>query len=141
GVDREIRVSLNPDRLLALGITAGDVSAQLRVTNVDVAGGKSEIGGRQQTIRALASAVTVERLAATPVTLPGGRKVRLDEIGTVTDSHEEPKNFARLNGLEVVGFNISRAKGASDVVVAELVDAKVAELSAKYPDVKMRKVD
>ena len=41
GVDREIRVALDPDRLLALGITAGDVSRQLRATNVDVAGGKS----------------------------------------------------------------------------------------------------
>ncbi len=141
GVDREIRVSLNPDRLLALGITAGDVSNQLRVTNVDVSGGKSEIGGRQQTIRALASAITVERLAATPVTLPGGRKVRLDEIGAVTDSYEEPKYFARLNGQEVVGFNISRAKGASDVVVAELVDKRIAELMAGYPNVKVAKVD
>jgi multidrug efflux pump subunit AcrB len=141
GVDREIRVSLNPNRLLALGITAGDVNNQLRVTNVDVAGGKSEIGGRQQTIRALASAITVERLAATPITLPGGRKVRLDEIGAVTDSYEEPKYFARLNGQEVVGFNISRSKGESDVVVAELVDAKIAELSKKYPDVRLSKVD
>jgi hydrophobe/amphiphile efflux-1 (HAE1) family protein len=141
GVDREIRVSLNPDRLLALGVTAGDVSNQLRITNVDVAGGKSEIGGRQQSIRALASAVTVERLAATPITLPGGRRVRLDELGTVTDSYEEPKHFARLNGQEVVGFNISRAKGASDVVVAELVDKKVAELMASHPNVKVSKVD
>jgi len=141
GVDREIRVSLNPDRLLALGITAGDVSNQLRVTNVDVAGGRSEIGGRQQTIRALASAVTVERLAGTAITLPGGRKVRLDQIGTVTDSYEEPKYFARLNGQEVVGFNISRATGESDVIVAELVDAKVAELAKRFPDVKISKVD
>jgi hydrophobe/amphiphile efflux-1 (HAE1) family protein len=141
GVEREIRVSLDPSRLLSLGITAGDVSNQLRITNVDVAGGKSEIGGRQQSIRALASAVTVERLAATPITLPGGRRVRLDELGTVTDSYEEPRHFARLNGQEVVGFNISRAKGASDVVVAELVDQKIAEVMARYPNVKVSKVD
>jgi len=141
GVDREIRVSLNPDRLLALGITAGDVSTQLRITNVDVAGGKSEIGGRQQTIRALASAVTVERLAATAITLPGGRKVRLDQVGSVIDSYKEPKLFARLNGQEVVGFNISRAKGASDVVVAKLVDAKIADMMAHYPNVTVAKVD
>ena len=128
GVDREIRISLNPDQLLALNITAGDVNAQLLATNVDLAGGKAELGGSEQTIRALASATTVERLAATPITLPGGRKVRLDELGEVRDSYKEPKNFARLNGKEVVGFNISRAKGKSDVDVANLVDAKIAEL-------------
>jgi hydrophobe/amphiphile efflux-1 (HAE1) family protein len=127
GVEREIRVSLDPD--------------QLGATNVDLAGGTAEIGGSQQTIRALASAKTVERLASTPISLPGGRKVRLDELGRVLDTHEEPKNFARLNGEEVVGFSISRAKGASDVVVAENVDAEIAKLSELYPHVHLRKVD
>ena len=141
GVEREIRVALIPDRLLALGITAGDVSRQLRATNVDVAGGKSEIGGSEQSIRALASAQTVERLAATTITLPGGRKVRLDELGKVSDSYEEPKTFARFDGQEVVGFNISRAKGASDVVVAQLIDKKIAELHSRHPDVKLQTVN
>jgi hydrophobe/amphiphile efflux-1 (HAE1) family protein len=141
GVDREIRVSLDPDRLLALGITAGDISRQLRATNVDVAGGKAEIGGSQQTIRALASAVTVDRLASTPITLPGGRKVRLDELGAVEDTFEEPQFFARLNGEEVVGFNISRGKGASDVDVAERVDAKIADILKQHPNLKLHKVD
>ncbi|MGF1622064.1 MAG: efflux RND transporter permease subunit [Rhodomicrobiaceae bacterium] len=141
GVDREIRISLDPDRLLALGITPGEVNRQLSATNVDLAGGKAEIGGNQQTIRALASASTVDLLASTPITLPGGRKVRLDELGRVLDTYEEPKYFARFNGEEVVGFNISRAKGASDVVVGERVDAKVAELLDNHPDVELRKVD
>jgi hydrophobe/amphiphile efflux-1 (HAE1) family protein len=141
GVDREIRISLDPDRLLALGITPGEVNRQLSATNVDLAGGKAEIGGNQQTIRALASAATVDLLASTPITLPGGRKVRLDELGRVLDTYEEPRYFARFNGEEVVGFNISRAKGASDVVVGERVDAKVAELLENHPDVELRKVD
>jgi hydrophobe/amphiphile efflux-1 (HAE1) family protein len=141
GVDREIRVSLDPDRLLSLGITAGDVSRQLRATNIDVAGGKAEIGGSQQAIRALASALTVDRLASTPITLPGGRKVRLDELGTVQDTFKEPQFFARLNGEEVVGFNISRGKGASDVEVAARVDDKIAEILKHHPNLTLRKVD
>ncbi|HKJ62557.1 MAG TPA: efflux RND transporter permease subunit, partial [Hyphomicrobiales bacterium] len=141
GVDREIRVALDPDRLLALDITAGDVSQQLRATNVNVAGGTAEFGGRQQAIRALASVETVERLAATPITLPGGRKVRLDELGTVKDTYKEPKYFARVNGEEVVGFNISRAKGESDVDVSDRVDAAIADLTKRYPEVRLAKVD
>ena len=43
GVDREIRVELDPDRLLALGITAADVNRQLRATNVDLAGGTRRV--------------------------------------------------------------------------------------------------
>jgi hydrophobe/amphiphile efflux-1 (HAE1) family protein len=141
GVNREVRVSLDPNRLLALGITAGDVSLQLRATNMDIAGGKSEIGGSEQTIRALAGAMTIEHLAATPISLPGGRKVRLDELGTIRDGGEEAKFFTTLNGQEVVGFQISRASGASDVVVAKLVAEKVAEVSKSHPKVKLELVD
>ncbi len=56
GATREIRVALDPDRLAALGITAGAVSGQLRDTNVDLAGGRSEVGGQEQAIRTLAQA-------------------------------------------------------------------------------------
>ena len=51
GVDREILVSLDPDRLQATGLTAFNVSRLLRGTNVDLAGGRAEIGGRDQAIR------------------------------------------------------------------------------------------
>ena len=54
GVTREIRVALAPDRLMALGITAGDVSRQLRATNVDLAGGRGDVAGQEQSIRTLA---------------------------------------------------------------------------------------
>ncbi len=118
GVKREIRVSLNPERLLALGITAGEVNLQLRATNTDLAGGRGEVGGAEQSIRALASATTVERLASTSITIPGGRKVRLDQLGQVTDSAQERRTFAKLNGRDVVAFTVVRAKGESDLSVA-----------------------
>jgi multidrug efflux pump subunit AcrB len=141
GVDREIRVSLIPERLLALGVTAGDVSRQLRATNVDVSGGRSEIGGAEQAIRALGAASTVERLASTMIALPGGRKVRLDDLGKVSDSIREPRKFARLNGEPVVAFNIQRAKGSSDVVVANGVAKAVSELAKRTPGVKFDPID
>jgi hydrophobe/amphiphile efflux-1 (HAE1) family protein len=140
GVER-IRVALNPDRLLALGITAADVNKQLRLTNVNLAGGRAELGGQEQSIRTLAGAETVETLASTSIVLPGGRKVRLDELATVTDGAAEPRTFARFNGEPVVAFAVSRAKGASDASVAELVQKKVAELAATYTGARFELID
>src|SRR5262249_51187044 len=71
-VRREIRVGLDPARLQGVGLTALDVSRQLRGSNVDVAGGRAEIGGRDQAIRTLAGAKTVAELAATRIALPAG---------------------------------------------------------------------
>ncbi|MEE7446773.1 ABC transporter permease [Methylobacterium radiotolerans] len=141
GVAREVRVTLDPDRLLALGITAADVNRQLRLTSADMAGGRGEVGGREQSIRALAASRTVHDLKQTSIVLPGDRKVRLEELATIEDSIEEPRSFASVNGEAVVAFAVSRANGASDTEVAAVVDAKVAEFQANYPDVRFEKID
>jgi len=141
GVEREIRVALNPDRLLSFGITAGDVNRQIRATNVDLAGGRGEIASSEQAIRTLGSKPTVTDLAGTMIALPGGRKIRLDELGTVTDSHAERRTFASLDGNEVVAFAISRSKGASDVVVSRLIDEALAKLKVDYPGVEISLID
>jgi len=141
GVEREIRVALDPDRLLAFGITAGDVSHQLRATNVDLAGGRGEIGGREQAIRTLAGKKTVTELAETMISLPHGRKVRLDELGTVSDAIAEPRTFATLGGEPIVAFSISRAKGASETVVAAEVKNAVAAIKAANPGIEIDQID
>jgi hydrophobe/amphiphile efflux-1 (HAE1) family protein len=141
GVDREIRVALDPDKLLALGVTAAQVNAQLRADNIDLGGGRAELAGQEQAIRTLAGARTVADLAATPIALPGDRRVRLDELATVTDGAAEPRTFARLFDEPIVSFGVTRAKGASDVAVDKLVAAKLARIQADHPEVSFAKVD
>ena len=141
GVKREIRVSLNPERLLALGITAGEVNQQLRATNTDLAGGRGEVGGAEQSIRALASAGSVERLASTSITIPGGRKVRLDQLGQVTDSAQERRTFAKLDGRDVVAFTVVRAKGESDLSVAQRVSDAIQKLAEANPRVTFERIN
>ena len=141
GVDREIRVALDPDKLLALGVTAAQVNAQLRADNIDLGGGRAELAGQEQAIRTLAGARTVADLAATPIALSGDRRVRLDELATVTDGAAEPRTFARLFDEPIVSFGVTRAKGASDVTVDKLVATKLARIQADHPEVSFAKVD
>ncbi|MEZ5923089.1 MAG: efflux RND transporter permease subunit [Hyphomicrobiaceae bacterium] len=141
GVSREIRLALDPDRLMAFGVTAADISHQLRATNADLAGGRSEIGGQEQAIRTLSSAQSLEALGNTEIPLPGGRRVRLSDLGRVLDTAEEPRSFSRVDGEPVVSFAVFRAKGASDVAVAEVVDKKITQLVARHPDVTIKLID
>ena len=141
GVAREVRVILKPDRLLALGITAADVNRQVRLTSADMAGGRGELGGQEQSIRTLGGASSLDTLAQTSIVVPGNRKVRLDELATVVDGSEEPRTFARFNGEPVVAFAISRATGASDAQVAESVARKIDELREKNPGVRFDLID
>jgi hydrophobe/amphiphile efflux-1 (HAE1) family protein len=141
GVDREILVSLDPDRLQAVGLTAAGISDQLLKNNVDVAGGRAEIGGRDQSIRTVAGAPTIEALAGTTFSLLAGGEVRLDDLGVVTDTVVEPRTFARLNGDPVVAFAVYRAKGASDVRVSEAVEREIETIREAHPDVDIKLID
>ncbi|WP_430464318.1 efflux RND transporter permease subunit [Tabrizicola sp.] len=141
GADREVRVALDPVKLESFGITATTVSNQLRLTNTNVGGGKAEIGEGRQAIRTLGDAQTVQGLADTPITLPGGRHVRLADLGTVMDGYQELKSFSRLNGDQVVTFAVFRAKGASEVSVAETVNETLDTLRAENPTVGISLVD
>ena len=142
GVTREIQVLLDPDRLSALGITAGDVNQQVQATSVDLAGGRGELGHREQSIRTLAGATTLTGLANTRIVLPGGREVRLEDLGAVRDGVEEPRYFAQLNGsTPVVAFRIYRSKNSSDVDVARRVEAHIAALEQAHPNVGYTLID
>jgi multidrug efflux pump subunit AcrB len=141
GADREIRVSLNPAKLDAYGITATEVNSQLRGTNIDLGSGRGQVAGNEQTIRTLGDARNVAQLADTTISLPSGRFVKLSELGTINDTYEEPKSFSRFNGTPAVTFAVFRSKGASEVSVAETVAKSLDEVRAAHKDVTIEMVD
>jgi HAE1 family hydrophobic/amphiphilic exporter-1 len=113
GVDREIRVELDPDRLASLGVTAAQVSQALTSVNSDLPGGRVTISGSERSIRALGAAGSIEQLRETLIPLSGGRTIRLGDVGRVEDHWSEPRRLARYNGQEAVTFNFLRSRTAS----------------------------
>ena len=140
GVDREIRVELDPGRLQALGLTAVELNDQLRALNMDAAGGRAQVGGGEQAIRVLGGAKTAEVLGDTQVILPAGKSVRLREIAEVRDGVAEVRSIARLNGRPATTFGVFRAKGASDVGVADAVKTELDKIRAENPAVHMTSI-
>jgi multidrug efflux pump subunit AcrB len=141
GADREIRIELDPARLDSYGITAADVNRQLRVTNANLGGGRGEIGAREQAIRTLGDAQDATALSDTTIALPNGRFVRLGDLGAVRDTYEELRSFGRYNGDQVVAFAVFRAKGASEVSVAEVVTKTLDDIRTEHPEVELVPVD
>jgi multidrug efflux pump subunit AcrB len=141
GADREIRVELDPVKLDSYGVTAQAVSAQIAATNTNLGAGKISLGTGEQVIRTLGDSGTVETLAATTIALPSGRFVRLADLGQVIDSYEELKSFTRIDGEPGVSFLVFRAKGASEVSVAEITNEVVDDLRAQNPSVAITLID
>ena len=136
GVDREIRVVLDPARMQSLGVTASQVNQALRQTNTDAAGGAAEIAGARQSVRVLGNADTALQLANTRISLGGNRTIRLDQVAHVYDGYSEQTSIAKLNGRQVVTFGIERAKGASDVTVYDAAIEEMKKIEADNAGIK-----
>ncbi|MCL4771825.1 MAG: efflux RND transporter permease subunit, partial [Burkholderiaceae bacterium] len=137
GVERQVHVALDPLKLQALGTTAADISRQLRQVQQESAGGRTDLGGSEQPVRTLATVQTAQELAGLSLALPDGRAVRLDQLATVRDTFAEPRALALLDGQPVVGFEVARSKGASEVEVGAAVQAALAELRAQHPGLEI----
>lgn len=141
GVDREIRIELDPVKLESLGLTAEAVNSQVRALNIDMPGGRGELGAAEQSIRTLGSARTLEALKEARIALPNSGWARLDAMGTVTDASAEPRQAALFDGKPVVAFSIVRSTGSNLVDVGAGVEAKLAVLrKALPPDVKIEQI-
>jgi multidrug efflux pump subunit AcrB len=140
GVDRTIRVILDPAALQAQGITAAQVNSQLRQSNLNGAGGRAEIAGSEQSVRVLGNASDAYQLSQTQISLPGGRMVKLADLGEVRDSNSEQRSIAKQDGRQVVTFQVQRAKGASEVTAYEGMWKELNKLQAENPKVRFSEV-
>lgn len=137
GVTREIQVDLNPTRMSALGVTASDISLRLRQIQRESSGGRGDLGGGVQSFRILGTVPDANAIAALEISLIDGRNVRLDEIATVHDAIAERGTIAILNGQPVIGFNITRIRGASEVAVAKAVRAVIERFQATHQQIQI----
>lgn len=137
GVTRQIDVELDPEKLLALNATATDITRQLRLIQQDASGGETKIGGSEQSIRTIATVKTAAEIGAMNIALSDGRHIRLDQVATITDGIAERRSAALLNGQPVIGFEITRSKGASEVDVEKGVIIALDKLKAAHPDLEI----
>ncbi|RFP15043.1 MULTISPECIES: efflux RND transporter permease subunit [unclassified Duganella] len=140
GVKREIRVELDDARMAALRVSALDVSRQLRLVQKEAPGGRGDVSGAEQSVRTIATVQSAAALAAIELPLTDGRRVRLDQVATVTDTVSEPRAIALQDGVPVIGFEIFRTKGASELAVAKGARAAVEELKRANPRVELKPV-
>jgi len=137
GVSREIRVAVDPVRLQALGVTAADISRQLRQVQTESAGGRTDVGGGEQPVRTLATVRSAREIGDLQIAIAGGRTIRLTDVADVSDTIAEPRAAALLDGRPVVGFEVARSRGESEVAVGAAVHQALAELKGQHPDIEL----
>jgi hydrophobe/amphiphile efflux-1 (HAE1) family protein len=137
GVNREVQISLDPAKLSALQATAAEVSRGIKSVQMEAPGGRADIAGQEQLLRAIGTVQSAAELVELPINLADGRKIKLGQVAKISDSIQEPRSAALLDGKRVVGFEVTRSKGASEVEVGAGVVKALDALRAAHPNIQV----
>jgi HAE1 family hydrophobic/amphiphilic exporter-1 len=137
GVHREVRVELDRERLRATGLTALDVRRALSRENVTLPTGTVKSGFDDLYVRSLGEYRSLEEIEQTVIATPGGRPVRVRDVGEVRDSYQDQRYLVEMNGMPAISLGIQKQSGGNTVEVARAVRREAERINADRDDLHL----
>ena len=128
GLEDEIQVLIDQQKLSQLNLPISSVIERLRQENVNVSGGSIDEGSQRYLVRTINQFASVEQMRELLVAVEGSNPVRLKDIATVEQSFREREAVIRVGGEEAVELAIYKEGDANTVAVAEAVHAALERL-------------
>ncbi len=134
GLEREINVFVDRDRLRAYNLSLSQVIATLRRENLNVSAGHVTKGYTEYLVRAMGEYKSLEPIADTIVGMNNGTPIYIRDIASVEDTHKEIRNYTRTNKRDSLVIMILRQSGANTVKVIDRVKRALEEMRDEIPE-------
>ncbi len=134
GLEDEIHIDIDQERLAALGIPIESVRQVVGVSNVNMPGGSLRGADMQYLIRTLNEFDSVEEIGDVIVADRDGAAVRLRDVATVRMGTKEREEITRVDGKECIEIAAFKEGDANTVKVARALRARIAEWNEKLPE-------
>ena len=137
GRNRLLEVELDPDRIAALGLRPEDVQNALLQLDLVREAGSVRDQDREWALTLRSRPATARDIREAVLPVPGARAgatlVRVEDVGVIRDTFEEPRAHYRINGMPTVRFTVQKEAGVNTVRLAEAVKTRMEELERSNP--------
>ncbi len=133
GVEREVKVDVDPERLRLYGIGLDDVIEAVRDENVSIPGGDLKLSGQSLALRVPGEVEDPRHIEQFVIEAVGGQPVRVRDIATVRYGFKDRASYSRIDGRESVMLSIQKRVGANIIAVTDAIKAEVARRQAGWP--------
>ncbi|MEX0609303.1 MAG: efflux RND transporter permease subunit [Balneolaceae bacterium] len=141
GLEEEIQVNIDQQRLAYLNIPIETITGILDAENVNLSGGRLEEGSQQYLVRTLNEFKSIAQIQDVVVARQNSNTIYLKDVAEVTQAYKEREAITRLNGSEAVEVAIYKEGDANTVAVAETIESRVQEIKKVLPEeMKLEKV-
>ncbi|HEX2138356.1 MAG TPA: efflux RND transporter permease subunit [Woeseiaceae bacterium] len=134
GLEDEIEIKVDQQRLSQLGLTIEQVAERIRAENVNLSGGRLEEGSQRFLVRTINEFQTVEGFADAIVANVAGRPVYLRDVATVTRGYKEREAITRVKGRESVELAVYKEGDANTVQVANRLERRLEGVRETLPE-------
>lgn len=128
GQERQINVWVDPDKMRSYNVTPAEVSAALRIQNIEFPSGRLDEGQKETSVRTMGKIQKPSEFDNVVVATRGTYQVRIKDLGYTEDGAEEIRSEARLNGKPAVTLIVSKQSGQNTVAVAHEIKERLKEI-------------
>lgn len=133
GVEREIRVSVNPGQLEAFGLSMLQIQQAIASANLDFPTGSIKSDKQDILVRLAGKFNSVEELGELVVfNSPSGAQILLKDVAFVEDTQKEIEKMARVDRKNAIAVQIIKQSDANAVEVSELTRDLIEKLHVEY---------
>lgn len=118
GVEREIQIIVDPDRVTEYGISLADLVTLARVENVNTPAGAMELGEGRFSVRVPGEFTAADEINNLVVKAGQGGVVYMRDIAEIRDGYKDIESISRLNGRRAVTLSVSKRAGENLIEVA-----------------------
>ena len=133
--EREIWVEVNPDRLKAYQLPIATVIGALNASNLNLPAGTMELGNTEFMVRTMGEFANPDIIGDTIIAVqPTGTPLRLRDVATVSDTYEEARTLARINGKPSISLSVQKKTEGNTIALVAQLRELVAKRQADLPD-------
>ena len=129
GLEQEVHIQLNQQKLTQLNLNADKIRARIAAENINLSAGKVVQGEKEYLVRTLNQFNSLEELGQIIVYRDNQTLVRLFEVADIVDSHKERNDVTRIGSAESIELAIYKEGDANTVAVARKVAAELEKLN------------
>ncbi|HWQ78025.1 MAG TPA: efflux RND transporter permease subunit [Anaerovoracaceae bacterium] len=134
GLEKEISVKFDQERLAGYGLTLSDISQMLAAENISLPSGDVKQGARELVVRTIGEFQSLDDIKHVPFVLPTREVVYLQDLATVEEAMKEQTSIGRVNQVPSIGISITKQSTANTVVVSNQVNQAIEDLKLKHPE-------
>ncbi len=134
GLEREIRVEFDQDRLSSYGLTLSSVMQTVLNNNQNMPIGSLDIGEARYTVKAPGEFQSPDELNNLVVAVRDKQPIYINDIAEIRDTYKDRTSYSRLNGVESVSIEVTKRAGEHILRIADEIKAIVADYQAAAPE-------